>query len=737
MGSVVLKRLEDAEADNDPIFGVIAGSNTNHCGQTVSITRPHEGDQVSLFKRILRHSNTNPLHVSYVEMHGTGTQAGDATEMNSVLSAFVPGRERMPRYPLHLGAIKANVGHSESASGVSALIKVLLMMQKNEIPPHCGIKNRINRNYPVDLTDRNVNIAFKPFPWRRTDCAGGKRVAFLNNFSAAGGNTAILLEDATNSRREYEGQDPRTVHPVTVTAKSLKSLKDNIAGLIAYLERNPGTSLPDLSYTTTARRTHHKYRTAFAVADISSVKDCLKLRMSNCDVKAIPPATKLPNVAWVFTGQGTLYAGIGRQLFESVTHFRTDILRFDRIAQRQDFPTFLPIVTCRAGEIAVESLDTVVAHLALVCVQMALSRLWMSWGLLPNSVVGHSLGEYAALFAAGVLTASDTIYLVGTRAHLLSEHCTKATHSMLAIKAPLNAVAPHLAGSSCDIACINSPNNTVVSGPSQEIGRLMEKYRLQGHECVRLSIPYAFHSAQVDPFLEKFESVTAKVRFSAPSIPYMSPLLARTVSEAGVLNSSYLSQACRSTVNFQGALEAANELAIVGEQTIWLEIGSHPACSGMIKGTFGSQTVVLPSLKKDTDTWKVLVESLQSLYLSGIEIHWNEYHRDFQTSHMVLPLPGYSWDLKNYWIQYRNSFCLTKGDDPIPKQQAAVAGNINSTPVFLSASVHRVLEEHNAADVSTLLVESDIHDQRLAPIIQAHKVNGVPLCPSVGNILTS
>ena len=377
---------------------------------------------------MLRHSNTNPLNVSYVEMHGTGTQAGDATEMKSVLSAFVPGRQRMPHYPLYLGAVKANIGHSESASGVSALIKVLLMIQKDEIPPHCGIKNKINRNYPLDLADRNVNIPLKPTTWRKKDYAGGKRVYFLNNFSAAGGNTAILLKDAPRAALEHERLDTRTVHVVAVTAKSSKSLIGIIAGLIMYLERYPATSLPALSYTTTARRAHHKYRAMVVGAQTNFIKDALKVWMRDCDAKAIPSAAKLPDVAWVFTGQGDLYTGIGRQLFESVAQFRTDVIRFHRIARRQGFPGFLHLVTCGDGEIDVENVNAIEAHLALVCVQMALSNLWMTWGVRPKLVVGHSIGEYAALFAADLLTAIDTIYLAGTRAQLVTEHCTKETH---------------------------------------------------------------------------------------------------------------------------------------------------------------------------------------------------------------------------------------------------------------------------------------------------------------------
>ncbi len=729
VGSVILKRLEDAQADNDPIFGVIAGATTNHCGQTDSITRPHEGDQTSVFNHIMRHANVKPLDVSYIEMHGTGTQAGDATEMNSVLSAFVPGRERMPRFPLYLGSAKANIGHAESASGVSSLIKVLTMMKKNEIPPHCGIKTKINHSYPLDLKERNVNIAFKPFPWHRTDCVSGKRTVFLNNFSAAGGNTAVLLEDAPLQKSNSEGKDNRTTHIVTVTAKSAKSLVGNIDALITFLKDNPNTSLSALSYTTTARRMHHSYRVFVSGSDTKSIQDALKIKAKDSDVKPIPNSSKIPKVVFVFTGQGSTYTGIGKQLYETVAQFRSDIQRFDRIALQQGFPSFIPLVDGSATNNEAEK--PVFAHLALTCVQMALSRLWKSWGVTPIATIGHSLGEYAALYAAGVLMASDAIYLVGTRAQLLSEHCSKGSNIMLAVKASLDAIKPQLAGSSCEVACINQPMSNVISGPSEAISILKDKFESNGYNCIRLSIPYAFHSAQVDPILRKFEAVATNVRFNVPLIPYMSPLLARIVSDGATLDASYLTQACRNVVNFQGALEAAKASSLVDERTIWLENGSHPICSDMIKGTLGLQTSTISSLKKSTDTWKVLAGTLESLYLNGIDIQWNEYHRDFKSSHSIVELPRYSWDLKNYWIQYKNDFCLTKGESLTPKQIVAAPAEQKPAPVYVSPSVQRVLEEYNAADVSNLLIESDIHDPRLSPVIQGHKVNGTALCPSV------
>lgn len=732
VGAVILKRLGDAQADNDPIFGVIAGSSANHCGQTVSITRPHEGDQLSLFKHILRHTHTDPTDVSYIEMHGTGTQAGDATEMGSVLSTFAWDHRRsnltLPR-PLYLGAVKANVGHSESASGVTALIKVLMMMRYNEIPPH-RLDGQLNHHYPADLVDRNVHIPSKTTPWRRDIYAGDKRISFLNNFSAAGGNTAILLEDAPYRTASLVSTDPRTVQAVTVSAKTAKALEGNTRALIEYLERNPATSLPALSYTTTGRRAHYKFRLLVSGADITVIKAALQRRVDNSiKIKAI--TSEPPKVVFAFSGQGTIYTGIGRQLFEQVAVFRTDILRFHRIAQRQGFPSFLPLISGE-GSLEVEKADPITSQLAAVCVQMALSHLWKLWVGQPVSLIGHSLGEYAALYAAGVLSASDTIYLVGSRAQLLHKYCTKSTHSMLAVKASWTSVIPELADSSCTIACINSPTNVVVSGPATSVKRLSEKFGSKRVEVALLDVPYAFHSAQVEPLLAHFESLASTITFHKPRVPYMSPVLSTVVNDTGILNAAYVTQATRECVNFQGAIEAARDAKLVNDTTLWVEIGLHPTCCGMIKQTLGAHVVTAPTLRKDADTWKVLMDSIEHLYQAGVNIQWNEFHRGFEAVHEVLPLPRYQWDLKNYWIPYRFNFCLTKGDDPAmfaPQTPLAPSVALSTGP-SLSSSVHSVLKEHNSTEKSILLTQSNLHDPRLTPVISGHKVNTAMLCPS-------
>ncbi|ATY66936.1 Beta-ketoacyl synthase [Cordyceps militaris] len=733
VGAVILKRLEDALEDNDPIFGVIAGSNTNHCGQTDSITRPHEGDQVSVFKRVLRYQGVDPNEISYVEMHGTGTQAGDATEMRSVLSVFLPDQQRTASQPLYLGSAKANVGHSESASGVVSLIKALLMMKNDEIPPHCGIKTRINRNYPTDLAQRNVRIALEPTPWRRGDSAGGTRRMFLNNFSAAGGNTAILLEDAPKLPEIVHsgGQGERGTYLVAVSAKSAKSLAANTARLVSFLEENPSCSLPALSYTTTARRIHHRYRIACSGVSIAAVLKELKLlaqSQSQSQSQAPRPGpSKTTKVVFVFSGQGNLYTSLGRELYDTLSSFREDMVQFNNIARQHGFPPFLSLIDGSAS--SVEGVDTCVSHLALVCFQMALSRLWNAWNIHPSMVMGHSLGEYAALFAAGVISASDTILLVGTRATLLTRHCHPGTHGMMAIKAGVDSVLPLLAESSCEITCINQPSGTVVGGTKESLDKLAAKVQSLGYPSVPLDIPFSFHTSQVDPILSEFQKAAQNVQYSVPKIPILSPLLGRVIQDEQPFDGDYLARACRGVVNFQGALEAARFVSLVDEHTIWLEIGSHPVCSGMVKGTLGSQSTTLASVRNSTSPWTTMVSALEAMYVKGLEIDWNNFHRSSGEPHQVIQLPRYSWDLKNYWITYKNDWLLTKGECCSAAPQALQGTPMNKVR-YISPSVQRVLKESHATAQSTLLAESDLFDSRLLPVLSGHKVNGAALCPS-------
>ena len=717
VASVVLKRLEDAVADKDNILGVMLASGTNHSADAISITHPHAPAQQYLYKQLLNQSNLDANDVCYVEMHGTGTQAGDGTEMTSVTNVFAdPRRKRRPDQPLHLGAVKANIGHGEAASGVSALIKVLMMMEKDKIPPNCGIKGVINQGFPKDLVARNVHIPVKATHWPRPN--GQLRRVYISNFSAAGGNTGVIMEDAPLVPEPHI-RDPRSTQVVTISGKSKSSLRNNLQRLIDYIGENSGVALPSLSYTTTARRIHHNYRVAVAESDLLGIRKSLASSLDK-DIAPIAPVT--PDVAFVFTGQGAHYASLGNQLFKESTQYRADIYEFDAIAQSQGLPSFLPLIDGSLTDVS--DLSPVVVQLGQVCVQMALTRLWISWGVTPKVVLGHSLGEYAALNAAGVLSAADTIYLVGKRAQELVTKCTPGTHAMLAVASSVSSIETYIGGHDIEIACINSSGETVLGGPSDQIEKVAEELSLNGVKNTKLRIPFAFHISQVDPILDSYEKIAKGVTFNTPSIPVLSPLLGDVIRNKGSFDQTYVKRHARETVNFPRGIEAGVRDGCISEQTVWVEIGPHPVCLPMVKKQLGATISAVPSLRRKEDDWKVLSNSLASLYAIGLNIDWNEYQRDFNSAQRLLRLPTYSFDFKNYWIDYVGNWTLTKGN------VGPVIEAPKPTPKLSTTSIQRIVEESIRDSEATITIESDLSEPTLRRSIQGHMVNDTALLPS-------
>ncbi|KAH7120580.1 hypothetical protein EDB81DRAFT_914248 [Dactylonectria macrodidyma] len=720
IGTVILKRLDDAIADNDPVLGVILGAYTNHSAESESITRPHVGAQRAIFKKILNQAAVDPYSVSYVEMHGTGTQAGDAGEMSSVLDTFAPPlaqvkRGRTSDEALYLGSAKCNIGHGEAASGVSSLIKVLLMMQRNTIVPHCGIKTKINRKFPTDLNERNVNIALEPKTWERGD---GRRV-FINNFSAAGGNSAVLLEDAPLRSETSMGDDPRGQHVIACSAKTGISLQGNLRSMLAFLKQNQDVSPGQLSYTTTARRIHHQHRVMLTGSVVPEL--CTQIEAALRDNAGMTRPKSAPAVVFAFTGQGAQYPGMGKQLFETSSFFRSEMRRLDQMAQNLGFASVLPVI--QSGEQDIGVFAPMAVQLASVCFQIALNKLWASWNITPTAVVGHSLGEYAALNVAGVLSDADTIYLVGTRAALLQEKCKRGTHSMLVVKGSVDEIATVLKDKTYELACINSPIETVLAGSSDEISALKGLLTDAGMKSTLLKVPFAFHSSQLDPILQDFTQLASGVTFSKPKIAVLCPLDGSVVSTSGTFRPEYLARHSREPVNMLKALLAAQSDQIITERTAVIEIGPHPAISGMGRAVLGSQIPFLASAQRGRPTWHVLAAALKALYNAGADIRWADYHRDFKTSHAVVALPAYSWDLKEYWMQYVNDWSLRKGDPPLA---------IKETSKIESTTIHRVVEEMGDSNKAHIIVEADIAREDLSPLVQGHEVDGIPLCtPSV------
>ena len=354
---------------------------------------------------------------------------------------------------------------------------------------------------------------------------------------------------------------------------------------------------------------------------------------------------------------------------------------------------------------------------------MAMSRLWEALGVKPSAVLGHSSGEYAALHASGTMSASDVLYLVGTQATLLTQKFSKGTHVMLSVRESIPVLRARFGSNLPEIACINTPNDTVLSGPAETVAPLIEALTASRVKYTLLNVPYAFHSAQIEPILSDFATKSRGVTFRDPSIAYISPYLGDVISDVSAFRSDYLSQACRGTVDFVGAVEAATKSNIIDSSTIWIEIGPHPVCSAMLKSILSLDTSALPTTSTRREPWSVLTSTLATLYETGIDINWSAYHFDFKAFAKVLEPPSYAWDAKNHWIQYKNNFCLTKGDAPVQQLQPSVLQSAFHT----TASAQRVVREADGF----IEVESDLAAPKLSGVVQGHKVNDTMLCPSV------
>ncbi|KAJ5009914.1 beta-ketoacyl synthase domain-containing protein [Colletotrichum sp. SAR 10_99] len=605
VGIIVLKRLEDAIQAGDNIQGVIRGIATNHSANALSITQPHGPTQKKLYNQVLRKANLTPDQIQYVEMHGTGTQAGDVTEMNSVVSTFASGRE--PTNPLYVGGIKANVGHGEAAAGITSVIKALMMFRENAIPPHAGIKTRINSKFP-QLEKANIHIAreLKPFMTDKEP-----RRIMIGNFGATGGNTCMVIEEPP--RRSIVGKDPRNVQVVTALSS-------------------------DLGRTTDV---------------VNSVGQ--------------------GSIVFVFPGQGAKFFGLAKNLYGSCPQLQQSILELNNIAKTLGLPPFIDLILREQSNGA----SPTRTHLAIVALEIAIAQLLKSWGIVPNAVLGHSLGEYAALCTAGVLTIADTLLLVGRRAQLVEKLCVKDTHGMLAISAPAQKVQTLIdetPGAGIAIACFNSPMSVVVNGKMEALERFRTTLR----------------EAQLDPMLDAYQTVAKSAQFCNPSIPVVSTLLGRVVDKEGVFSASYLAEQTRKP------------------------------------STLAAPCKLLPALQSASSTWEALSQIVAEAYTSGVSVDWAEFHRPYKPSLSVLDLPTYHFDLKDFWIQYRGGVAALERD----MKAKSLQGSQSPGQASLGTCLHRLESEDIAKDNGTVEFSVDLQEPSLRKLIDGHNVVGIALTPS-------
>ena len=501
-----------------------------------------------------------------------------------------------------------------------------------------------------------------------------------------------------------------------------QSLKRNIQRLLEFLEGNSQTVLANLAYTTTARRMHHVFRKAYAVTSIQQLRKMLTGDlMSSTEPKKIDGSIR---AVFAFSGQGSQFSGMGLRLYETVTAFRETILDCNDICIQHGFSSFLNMIT--DSSLDVMSLSPIQVQLGTVSLELALARLWQSWGLEPCVVIGHSLGEYPALCVAGVISLSDMLWLVGKRADLMSQTCTPGTHAMLAVQMPANTLRDTiLEGQRCsagEVACINAPNASVVSGDVQSITQLSIRLQGNGTKTTFLAVPYAFHSAQIEPIVDQFEETAQDVHFARPNIPIASTLLGSLVTDEGIFSPKYLACQARNAVDFVGALYDCRSQHLIDERTLWVECGSGSSCLGMVRSTLNMPAGnCLPSLKRDEDPWATIAKSVGHAYETGAGLAWSEYEKEYASTFTLLELPSYAFDLEDYWLQYEGDWSIRKGDYPSTEPARSQ---------YLTPCLQKVTDGKMSKDNASITFVSSLTDVRLKSLAGGHRVNNHSLCPS-------
>ena len=708
-GAIVLKRIEDAVAANDNVLAVIAASARNHSGNASSITNSDVGAQHRLFNQVLSKAHVAPEEISYIEMHGTGTPVGDLAEMRAVVKTFKRGSDKDT---LRLGALKANMGHSEGAAGVASLMKCVLSLQKETLPPVANMPHKLNPDYP-DLQGSNIEIQSHSVDFKASK--DNKRRMIVNNFDASGGNTCILVEDFAHIRPR--SADPRSCHVVTSSAKSAKSHVEGMKRLLSFLQASgDGLNIEDLAYTTTARKIHYPFRTAITATSTRQLIATL-----DADIKRNAGAARVtaPPIIFMFTGQGSHYAGMGATLYKSSSVFRNMIDLCETVCNQHGFSDFVEIISNPSIDLYTKT--TTQTQLAVFCLEIALASFWQAQGIEPDLVMGHSLGEYAAFYVAGVLSLVDALLLVGRRAEFVLERCEQQTHSMLSVVCDPDTVIDYIKRQpSCQIACLNSPKATVVSGAAGDIETLQKELAKDGVRSAKLSVPYAFHSEQVDDVLVDYATLAHGVTFFPPKRPIASTVYGSIIERAHVINEEYLVRQTRGKVDFVGGLKAAAEKL---QNPIFLEIGPKRVLGDFVQGTLKSATrdKIASTLEGVNEDWSCISKTLASLYRAGVDIDWTAFHQPYANHVRLISIPTYSWELKDYWLKWTESREAPANGAPIKTTKPEAAAPI-------SPLLHYV-ETQILTPNLLFTFRSSVASPYLKALIKGHRFRNVPVCP--------
>ncbi|MGH2369075.1 MAG: type I polyketide synthase, partial [Chloroflexota bacterium] len=646
-GVVVLKRLSDALAAGDPIVGVIRGSATNQDGRSNGLTAPNGVAQQLVLRQALEAAGLRPDDVGYVETHGTGTALGDPIELEAIREVY---GARPPGRACVLGGVKANLGHTGAAAGMAGLIKVLLALEHGEIPAQPDL-GELNPN--IDLRGTPFVIPRQARPWQRE---AQPRRAGLSSFGWSGTNVHVIVEEAPEGAPVERAAPDVLVLPVS--ARTPQALADQVRRYHDHLAGPPpdGGAIADVCYSAAVHRSHFEHRCAFWGQTRADLLGGLEAFLAGDHRSGNPfgagePGGRKP-VVFAFSGQGTQWPGMARQLFEREPVFRESVEACDVLFR--DLAGWSLAAELAAPEAAARLDRTEIVQPLLFAIQVGLSRLWQSYGVRPDAVVGHSSGEVAAACVAGALDLEQAIGVVYHRSRLMQSLAGRGR--MLAAELPVADARQRIAGWPLSIAAVNGPRSVVLSGPEPLLAEYAGQLRADRIAHRWLEGHYAFHSEQIDTILPELQRALVDLRPKPPTLALYSTVFGRR-AESEPLDARYWARNARDPVRFADAVagiagDAPGASGTPGAPAVWVEIGPQPvlarALAHCLQGTDAPQ-VILPSLRRGRPDRQTLLRSLGQLYASGHPITWQGVHT---SGGSFVSLPTYPWQHESFWPEF-------------------------------------------------------------------------------------
>ncbi|MHC5733447.1 aminotransferase class III-fold pyridoxal phosphate-dependent enzyme [Nostoc sp.] len=643
-GVVVLKRLEDALNDGDRIYAVIRGSGINNDGaDKVSFTAPSVDGQAEAIAMAQADANFHPETISYIEAHGTATPLGDPIEIEALTQAFRVHTDA--KQFCAIGSLKSNVGHLVAAAGVAGLIKTVLALHYKKIPPSLNFEAP---NPKIDFANSPFYVNTKLAEWSEGETP---RRAGVSSFGVGGTNAHIVLEEAPQIQSSGSSRPQQLL---LLSAKTSQALEAATANLQQHLQYNSEINLADVAYTLQRGRKAFNYRRSIVCHDITDAIAALQSLDPN-QVNTRHTEIRNPAVVFMFPGQGSQYVDMGLNLynrepvFQEVVDECAEILKplLGRDLREIMYPAPSDAYGgLRLRETAAISLrQTCFTQPALFVIEYALAQLWQSWGVKPQGMIGHSIGEFVAACIAGVFTLEDALMLVVNRGRFMWELPQGA---MLSVRLPAKEVEPRLSAELA-IAAINSPSLCVVSGPTEAIAALQKQLESEEVVCRRLHTSHAFHSPMMDDIIAPFAEVVRKVKLLPPQIPFVSTVTADWITAQQATDPMYWATHLRQTVRFAE-----------GVQTLWqqpervlLEVGPRITTTTLARQQAKDikQQIAIPSLSDNAENeaeWTALLKAVGQLWLAGLSINWSNFYQ--RETRQRIPLPTYPFERQRFWI---------------------------------------------------------------------------------------